>query len=165
MAEIWDLVDSNGESAGVRLSRSDRDKIPVGLYLPCVEVWVRVADKLLLTKRHPEKSEGLKYECPGGAAVSGENFKMGAARELFEEVGIKAEESELDLLGSVTEGDVYAVSYLLTLDALPEITLQPTEVVGYLLVDRDGVSDILDSLTRGTSRRYLLYRDKIFGRN
>ncbi len=162
MAEIWDLLDKDGRDTGIRWPREDHYKIPEGLYHPCVEIWVRAGDKLLITKRHPEKQEGLKFDVPGGAVVSGESILDGAIRELYEEVGIFSDADSLSHLGSVAVDNVYAASYLLRLDRLPELTLQSTEVVGYRLVTKDELEEMSDQLTRGTRRRYLLYKNVIF---
>ena len=162
MTEIWDIVDKDGNLTGVKWARADHGKIPEGMYHPCVEIWVKVGDKLLITQRHPDKSEGLKFDVPGGAVVSGESLSLGAVRELAEEVGINAEEDQLVFLGTLTSGNVYAASYLLCLDELPEIILQPTEVVGYRLVSADAPKKMADQLTKGTYRRYLVYKDRIF---
>ena len=146
------------------MRREDRDKIPDGLYLPCVEIWVTVGDKLLITRRHPSKSEGLKYEVSGGGVMLDEDFPDAALRELYEEVGIEARSDSLIYLGFEIHGDVYATSYLLSLDALPKLTLQHSEVVEWRLVDEGELREMKDSLTDGTYRRYLLYGDKIFRR-
>ena len=162
MTEIWDLVDENGIDLGVRWPRSDHNKMPEGCYHPCVEVWVKAGDRLLVTQRHPNKSDGLKYDLPGGAVLSGEGVLPGALRELYEEVGIYASSENLTLLGKQSFGKVFAVSYLLSLDDLPPLTLQQSEVVGYRLVTKDEFERMVDTLTKGTYRRYLLYKDKIF---
>lgn len=163
MSEIWDLLDNNGQRSGVVWQRDSRDQIPDGLYIPCVEVWVKVADKLLITKRHPSKREGLKYEVSGGGVVSGEDFPVAAVRELYEEVGISAEPNRLIFLGSEKSGDVFAFSYLLELDSLPEIVLQPDEVVAYCFVTEEEMMKMADFLTKGTYKRFLSYREKLFG--
>lgn len=162
MTEIWDLVDENGKELGIKWARADHDKLPDGVYHPCVEIWVRVGDRLLITQRHPNKSEGLKYDVPGGAVVSGESLLLGAQRELYEEVGIEASENELQRLGTIATGKVYAASYLITLDALPLLSLQPSEVVGYKLVTMEELDSMEERLTRGTYKRYLVYRERIF---
>jgi len=162
MTEIRDLVDENGKEIGVKWARADHDKLPDGVYHPCVEIWVRVGDRLLITQRHPNKSEGLKYDVPGGAVVSGEGLLLGARRELLEEVGIEASDNELIPIGTIASGKVYAASYILTLDTLPVLLLQPSEVVGYKLVTKGELEAMSDELTRGTYRRYLVYQDRIF---
>ena len=162
MTEIWDIVNENGELLGITWERKNHKNIPEGMYHPCVEVWVRIGDRLLITQRHPDKSEGLKYDVPGGAVVSGEDVLTGALRELSEEVGILVESNELLEIGRMTNGNVYAVSYLVEINELPSITLQPTEVIGYRLVSESELYGMKEELTRGTLRRYLIYKDKIF---
>ena len=162
MTEIWDIVNKDGEKIGVTWERANHDKIPEGMYHPCVEVWVRIGEKLLITQRHPEKSEGLKYDVPGGAVVAGEDVLSGAVRELYEEAGVAVDAEDMLEIGRGVNGNVYAASYLVTLSSVPKITLQPTEVVGYRLVSQSELEEMLDDLTRGTRRRYLEYRDKIF---
>lgn len=162
MTEIWDIVNENGEYLGITWERKNHDQIPEGMYHPCVEVWVRVKDRVLITQRHPDKSDPLAYDVPGGAVVAGEDILIGAARELKEEAGIVASVGELKKLGAMLCGNVYAVSYLLELDYLPEIKLQASEVVGYKLVSQNELESMDDKLTRGTRRRYYHYKDKIF---
>lgn len=160
--EIWDLVRADGSYAEVRWPRDCHDEIPEGLYHLCVEVWVRVGKKLLLTRRHPEKTEGLKLDCPGGAVLSGESVINGALRELYEEVGIKADKDSLIHMGELALGKAYAHSYLLQLVDMPNICVQPEEVCGYILVDKSEFEGIRAELTRGTARRYDVYKDFIF---
>ena len=162
MAEIWDLVNADGEKVGITWSRKDHASIPEGLYHPCVEVWVRVGDRVLLTQRHPDKSEGLKFDAPGGAVVSGESILDGALRELFEESGILAKGEALKRLGAVIGRKAYAVSYLLILDEMPEICIQPSEVVGYKLVTRSKLESMAEELCECCRKRYLLFKDEIF---
>ena len=162
MAEIWDLIDKNGVDLGIKWPRSEHANIPEGHYHLCVEVWVKIGKKLLLARRHPDKSEGLKLDCPGGAVVSGESVICGALRELYEEVGIEAAEGDLRLLGRLALGKAYAVSYLLILDHLPEIKLQPSEVVDFVLLNADEIEAMSEELTGGTRRRYAIYKQKIF---
>lgn len=164
MTEIWDIVNENGESLGITWERQNHKNIPEGMYHPCVEVWVRIGDKLLITRRHPEKSEGLKYDVPVGAVVAGENILTGAVRELSEEAGIAVNADDMLEIGRGVNGNVYAASYLVALASVPNITLQPTEVVGYKLVSQCELEEMLDDLTRGTRRRYLAYKDKIFAK-
>ena len=162
MSEIWDLVDKDGKSVNIKWPREKHADIPEGLFHPCVEVWVRVGDKVLIAQRHPDKSEGLKYDAPGGAVVSGESLIDGAIRELFEEVGIRAEAESLKYLSAITGRKGYAVSYLLLLDELPEIRVQPTEVVGYKLVTQEELENMKEELCMECLKRYSVLKDEIF---
>lgn len=162
MAEIWDIVNAGGDKIGVTWERANHDKIPEGMYHPCVEVWVKIGDKLLVTQRHPDKSDGLKYDVPGGAVVAGEDVRTGAWRELSEEAGILVERDALLEIGRMTSGNVYAASYLVELDYTPEIKLQESEVVGYKLVTQAELEKMVDELTRGTKSRYYIYKEAIF---
>lgn len=162
MSEVWDLVDKNGQPLGMKWLRENHASIPEGCYHPCAEVWVRVEDKVLLSQRHPNKSEGLKYDAPGGAVVSGESMMDSALRELYEEVGISAKSDELIYLGAITGRKGYAVSYLVILDKLPEIRLQPTEVIGYKLVTQSELENMIDQLCMECAKRYFIYKNQIF---
>ena len=162
MTEVWDLVDESGNKIGVKWPRADHDNLPKGAYHSCVEVWIRVGDRLLITQRHPEKSEGLKYDCPGGAVLSGESLIDGALRELFEEVGIRLSEEGLIPLGHSCTKRAFAMSYLALFDELPKLSLQASEVVGYRLVSSHELECMSDQLTNGTYKRYKLFKDKLF---
>ncbi len=162
MTEIWDIVNEKGENLGVTWERENHDKIPAGMYHPCVEVWVKIGDRLLITRRHHDKSEPLLYDVPGGAVVAGEDILTGAVRELAEEAGILVCSSKFKELGRLTNGNVYAASYLVEIDYAPEIKLQESEVVGYKLVTQDELEAMADELTRGTRSRYYIYKEKIF---
>ncbi len=162
MAEIWDLVDKDGNATGIRWPRADHANIPEGLYHPCVEVWVKIGDKALITRRHPDKSEGMKYDAPGGGVISGESLVEGALRELYEEVGIRAEAGEIRYLGAVLGRKAYAASYLLTLKEMPNILIQPSEVVSYMLVSENELDQMADQLCEGCRRRYFIFKKQIF---
>ena len=162
MAEIWDLVDRDGNATGIKWLRADHSSIPEGLYHPCGEVWVKIGDSVLLTQRHPDKSEGLKYDAPGGGVLSGESLVDGALRELYEEVGIRADAEDIVYLGAVLGKKAYAASYLLILDSMPQITIQPTEVVGYRLVSEAELDEMTDQLCDGCRRRYFIFKKQIF---
>ncbi len=162
MAETWDLVNEKGEKLDIIWPRSKHAEIPTGVYHPCVEVWVKIGDKLLITRRHPDKTHGLTYDVPGGAVICGETALMGAVRELFEEAGIACRQEQLTLIGEGPSGKAYAMSYLLKLHHIPEISLQPTEVVGYKLVGLDEFLGMSDEICPPTLRRFAKLRDKIF---
>ena len=72
-----------------------------GEYGLTVCVWVYDGSgHFLLTRRAKGKSFQGTWENTGGAAQAGETSRQAMARELFEETGIRAEESEFEFLGS-----------------------------------------------------------------
>jgi len=95
-------------------------------------VWVyNDAGRLLLTRRAPEKSFAGTWENSGGAAKAGETSIQAIRRELFEETGIRAEESEFRLISTGrdrnTHYDFYCIRKNVSLEAL---TLLPGETDG-----------------------------------
>jgi len=72
-----------------------------GEYGLVVCVWVYDGEgKLFMTRRAPGKSFAGTWENSGGAAQAGESSLQAIVRELREETGIRAEESEFELLDS-----------------------------------------------------------------
>lgn len=103
-----------------------------GEYGLVVCVWVYDGrGNLLLTRRAPQKSFPGTWENSGGAALAGETSLQAIARELFEETGIRAEESEFELLESELEGNTFFDHYCLYRPvSLDQIRLLPGETDG-----------------------------------
>ena len=125
--EFNDIYDENRQRTGrVHRRGSSWRKGEYGLV---VCGWVYDGEgKVLLTKRAQEKSFPGTWENSGGAAKAGETSRQAIARELFEETGIKAEESEFQLLCQGMEGhaiyDFYALKRKVD---LKDIVLLPGE--------------------------------------
>jgi len=97
--EFNDIYDENRQLTG-RVHRRGSAWKP-GEYGLVVCVWVYDGEgKLLMTRRAKGKSFAGTWENSGGAAQAGETSRQAIARELFEETGIRAEESEFEHIGS-----------------------------------------------------------------
>ena len=100
-----------------------------GEYGLVVCVWVYDGrGKILLTRRAPGKSFAGTWENSGGAARAGETSIQAIVRELREETGIRAEESEFELLTTVRDRNTFYDHYCLKRQVpMEEIVLQPGE--------------------------------------
>ncbi len=128
--EIWDLYDDGRKP----LNRTGRrgDALATGENHLVAEVWtVNLQGEILVTRRDDRKMPYPgKWENTGGAVTAGEDTRTAAARELFEETGIRAEAEELTLLGGYRVPYVFADVYLCKTDvAICDLTLQPGETV------------------------------------
>lgn len=141
--ELNDIYDKDRNLTGrvhVRGSRWNP-----GEYGLVVCVWVYDGKgKLLLTKRAKEKSFPGTWENSGGAAKAGETSRQAIVRELFEETGIRAQESEFELLESVRDGNFHFDHYCICKDTpISQIVLLPGETEDAQWVTFQQVRDLI----------------------
>lgn len=129
MAEYWDLYDADRKPLRRTIKRGDA--FAEGEYYVCCEVWVRNSEgKFLVTQRHPDKKAGGLWEFTGGGVLAGETTKQAAVRELDEELGVHADESELSLLEVYRHKNYFMDIFVVRRDIdVNTLTLQPEEVV------------------------------------
>lgn len=122
-----DIYDANRHLTG-RLHRRG-SKWRKGEYGLVVCVWVYDGTgKVLMTKRAPGKSFAGTWENSGGAAQAGETSLQAIRRELFEETGIRADESEFELLETGRDDFAFYDYYCLhRRTPLEQIVLLPGE--------------------------------------
>ena len=164
MVELWDLVDINKDKTGVIHERGKEDMIPHGMYHIVVEVWTRNSNnKVLLTRRHPKKIEGLSWEGTCGSVILGEESIDGAMRELYEETGIKAKRDNMIFLGDTIRDNYIIDTYLYILEEEePKLTLQPEEVVDAKFVTFSEMEKMKDNINEKTWSRFNRFKDRIF---
>ena len=125
--EFNDVYDKYRNPTGKVHCRGTRWKL--GEFGLVVCVWVYDGKgNLLLTRRAPGKSFAGTWENSGGAAKAGETSRQAIARELFEETGIRAGESEFEFIGSDRDRHAHYDFYCLKRSTpLEEIVLLPGE--------------------------------------
>ncbi len=126
--EHWDLFDSARNPLG-KTRRRGTPGVP-GEYHIVVSIWtVDSRENILLTLRDSAKESYPDcWENTGGSALAGESSRQAAARELFEETGITADEDELILLGEQIARDSFVDHYLLRREvSIGDIRLQEGE--------------------------------------
>ena len=125
--EYNDIYDGHRQLTGRTHRRGSGWK--QGEYGLVVCVWVyNGRGKLLMTRRAEGKSFAGTWENSGGAAKAGETSLQAIARELREETGICADESEFRLFSQDQEGHTFYDFYFLKKNVkLEDIVLLPGE--------------------------------------
>ena len=147
-----DIYDENRQPTGRLHRRGDRWR--KGEYGLVVCVWVYDGyGKVLMTKRAPGKSFAGTWENSGGAAQAGENSLQAIRRELFEETGIAAQESEFELLETGRDGNTFYDYYSIRRQTpLEQVVLLPGETVDakwvtleevYKMIERQEICHII----------------------
>ena len=163
--EYWDLYDS--ERKPLNRVHKRGEAFSEGEYYVCSEVWVRNSrGQFLITKRHPDKKAGNLWEFTGGGTLAGESTLESAVRELKEETGIDASESELRLFATYRKKNYFQDLFLLDKDVdIADIVLKPDETVD---VEWAKVGDILEMIEKGeivhsVGIRFQMYRELVSG--
>lgn len=96
-------------------------------------VLVESHGKVLLLKRHPQKSHGLHWNLPAGKLENAETPLQAARRELFEESGIDVNEKEIWPVGTLyfTPQERHFVFHLFycPIATKPQLILSESEAV------------------------------------
>lgn len=143
--EWFDGRNRKGEIIGPDLKRGQ--PIPKGLYHAVVEIYaINHFNQILVTQRDKRKPFGLKWEITGGSVLKGESILEGAIRELFEETGLVANESDLTLAYIHRKHPVctHAFVYQKPFDH-HSITLQPGETVDFKLLKPHDFNELVAS--------------------
>ncbi len=127
--ELWDLYNEKGERTGQTMMRGE--PIPAGLYHLGVHIWpINSRGEYLVQKRASSvKWMPNRWSVTGGCAVYGEDARKAAARELFEEIGYRAENDELRKIACLRRGNAFCGIFALYTDQPADtFTLQKEEV-------------------------------------
>lgn len=163
MKEYWDLLDENKQPVNQIHQRGKI--IPKGYYHTVVQIWtMNYKHELLLTQRDWDKPWGGYWEITAGSVLAGETNLQGAIRELEEETGIKAEETQLQYLGYLMENDAFYESYLLVKDLdIRNIRLQEHETCNARFVSKETLEDMMNKkhVAEPIIRRYESLKEQL----
>lgn len=171
--EYMDLYDWNHQATGRTMERGA--VLPRDCCVLVVSFWVRDSrGRLLLEQRSEEKAWfPLWWECGGGAALAGEAGFDAVRREVQEELGVEAPESNWRFLGEmdnveVLEGQYFHhwnLSYLVDLEEdAPALKLQSEEVAAirwFTVEELDAFLAQGAPVTKYTRRLYEAYRERL----
>lgn len=159
--EEWDLYDEHRILQSVSMKRGEC--VPEGLYHLVAEIWVISGEKILLTRRHPNKHHGGCFECTGGSVLKGENTLQGAVRELQEEIGLYVNPEELTLVATTRRGNYFIDTYILKKEInVEDLELLECEVIGAIQVDYTTLLKMMEEqkVALPIAERFKKYQDK-----
>ena len=145
--EFWDVYDKNRIPKGYRIMRGGDRRLTRGEYhLTCHVCLFSEDGRILIQKRAEFKGlwGGLWDISAGGSVLAGETSLVGAQRELYEEVGIKADFGKgmpiMTFYGDDYISDYYIASADFDADKL---TVQTSEVSEARLATREEILDMI----------------------
>jgi len=137
--EQWDVFDKNGQTTGKTVSRGritlDKDE-----YHLVVHIWIIGSDGRLLIQRRSDSKPLMpgEWAATGGAAIAGETSLCAARRELFEELGIDADDGQMNFIHRMVRKNSFIDIYLVRTDiAVCDLKLQTSEVAEARWVHRN----------------------------
>ena len=128
-AEQWDLYDANGQRTGQVMTRGEA--VPNGLYHLAVHIWPQNRlGQFLVQRRAPSVQwKPNLWAVTGGSAIRGEDPRQAACRELFEEIGYRAQPHEFKQLAYLRRTNSFCAVFTLRIDwPVERFVLQKEEV-------------------------------------
>lgn len=141
--EIWDILDSDGKNIGRTMIKGE--PIPNGYYHLGADVWIiNSENKIFIQKRSPKKRLSPNvWAMTGGSVIKGENSSETIERETMEELGIKLNTNEAQLLKKFKAGTVWIDTYFIKQDIdLTKIKMQEDEVCDVKWATYDEIEQI-----------------------
>lgn len=127
--EIWDLLDEEGNKTGKTMIKGEI--IPKGQYHLGADIWIiNSENKILIQKRSAQKKLSPNvWGMTGGSVIKGENSLQTIERETLEELGIKLNMDNIQLVKHYKTGNVWLDTYLTKQDInLEDIVMRVEEV-------------------------------------
>ena len=165
MEELWDIYDIHRRKTGRLHDRHSNKPLNKGEYHVVVDIWTKCGDKILLSKRHPNKIFGGMWECTGGAVLTGEDSLTGAMREVKEETGIMPNPDSFKCIGTIIANNAIYDTYVNIINPpIPVTVPQEGETVEFKWLTIDEIDEYVKSgiIVPSLSMRFdVLYRKKI----
>jgi 8-oxo-dGTP pyrophosphatase MutT (NUDIX family) len=154
--EFFDLYDKNMNKLGKTMPRGGTNLR--GEYFPVVHVWIRRSDGQYLIQQRNKNDDIIPHQwaITGGAVLAGETPLEGAIRETKEELGIRFEDHQFQLLKRyfIDNDCCNYVTYLYLIEEdvlLNDCKLDTVEVKD---VAYKSMSEIYDMIAKGTFWNY-----------
>lgn len=141
--EIWDIYDEN--RMPIKFKQDRKIELLENEYYVGVGCWIINEDnKILITKRHPNKIAGNTWENPGGALDAYESSERGIIREVKEETNIKLTYDDLQIIDSCKLDKCFFDTYIAKINMKNQnIILQVNETINYKFVTFDELDTLM----------------------
>ena len=141
--EFWDVYDKNRRPKGYKIMRGGDRRLGKDEYhLTCHVCLFSTDGRMLIQKRADFKGlwGGLWDITAGGSVLAGETTREGAARELFEEIGVSAEFNVGTPAMTFYHRECISDYYFTVRDVEPDaLCLQSSEVSRVTYASRDEI--------------------------
>ena len=131
VAEYWDILDKDGKFTGFKMKREPFNRFRNGQYHLVVHIWIKNSKGEYLIQRRSDDRMPMpgEWAATGGSVRSGEGSKEAAMRELFEELGIRVMENEIQYMHRFTRKNSFVDLWYVGVDAsVDSLVLQKEEV-------------------------------------
>ena len=166
MAELWDILDENGNVTGRVHERGK--SMRKGEYHLAVYIWIENDNgEYLISQRSPNKTFPNLWECTGGNAVAGDDSLTTALKETKEELGIILEPQNGRMIkhhlrhGEIAGRGLADVWLFRQNVDISTIILAPDETCGAMWASRDEINRMIDEGTF-TTWGLFTYIDELF---
>lgn len=137
--EKWDILNLDGTPTG-RTTLRGQCKLRPNEYHLVVHIWVVSSQGKFLIQRRSENKKLMpgEWAATGGAAIAGEDSYTAANRELYEELGIPSNKSNLKMLSRIKRRNSLLDIWFINTDIeINKLHLQKTEVAEAKWVSRE----------------------------
>ena len=144
--ERWDVLNKDGKPVGRTMLRGE-NTLKIGEYHLVVHIWVLSSNGNILIQRRSNEKKLMpgEWAATGGSAISGESSLAAAARELSEELGIKALKGSLKLMGRLKRRNSFLDVWFIKCDAdISRLRLQKSEVAEVKWVTPDELKVMIE---------------------
>ncbi len=144
--EIWDIMNEHGEITGKTAIRG-RTSLKSGEYHLVVHIWIISSKGEFLIQRRSESRKLMpgEWAATGGSAISGENSEIAAKRELYEELGIIGNQTNMRFMGRLKRRNSFLDVWFVICDEKPEnLKLQESEVAEVKWVSADTLKNMIN---------------------
>ncbi|MFD2445348.1 NUDIX domain-containing protein [Bacillus sp. CGMCC 1.16607] len=155
--EIWDIYNKMREKTGKTIVRGE--KLEENEYHLVVHVWIvnRKGDFLIQKRSSKVKSNPNIWAVTGGAAIAGDDSYKACEREVIEEIGIKADMTNAQVVFTIMKNDSISDVWLIKQDfEIADCKLQLEEVSDAKWATRQ---EIVEMIEHGKFHSYQYIKD------